>query len=550
MAIIPVRGLAAKGIIRDATPYELDMDAWSSGVNVRFHANVAERAPIFRDVYDPMPTAPVFCVGYQPATGYDLVMSMDTNGRLYQYGSGVLTDVSEAAHVNSSDPRATTATALGEVVYINRPDAVPRYFGVNSTNFAAMPNMDSAWTCRSLRAFGDYLIALNVTKPTTWLDPHTGTTQPGGAFPNLFKWSDLTLIGQPPGSWDYLNPNTSAGENPLEQLTTPIVDGLPMRSVFVIYSEAQIWAASQTGDSSIFAWQQLFSEGGLIAPNCVVEVDGVHYVFGPKDIYRHDGVTKQSIIDKRNKNTFFRYLNKQKAEVCFVSYVPDTDSVYFCCNSGDPSATYTKADRCNWAAVYDIPGDTWSFIDLPNVSAFTQANLDSILTYANSPATTTYATLGGSYYDQENTFVKKTVACSSALTGVLSASRLLAYDFVDKGSLPFPPAPECNPPAFMERIGLDLDQMGSDLATYKLVRRVFPQVVTYNSVPVQVSIGGAMTPFSLPVYLPAVSFDPTTQYKVDVNTGGRYLAIKFTVNTLNDFEIAGFDLDIADNGHR
>lgn len=550
MATIPVRGLAAKGILRDPSPYELDLDAWSGGANVRFHANKAERSPIFRTVYDAAPSKPTFCVGYEPSTGYDRVMLVDENSRIWEYGSGILTDVSEAGHTNTTDVRSVTATALGDVIYLNRPDAAPRYFGPASATFATMPNMESTWTCRSLRTYGDYLIALNVTKPTTWTDPHSGLVQPGGNFTNLFKWSDLTLLGQPPGSWDYIDPNTSSGENPLAELTTPLVDGLPMRSAFVIYSENEIWAASEIDSVEIFQWQRLFSDGGMIAPNCAVEVDGVHYVFGPKDLYRHDGVTKQSIIDKRNKTAFFRYLNKAKSEVCFVSYAPELDSVYFCCSSGDPNASFPATDRCNWAAVYDIPGDTWSFIDLPNISSFTQANLDTVLTYASSPPTTTYATVGGTYYDQDNSYSKSIVACSSAFTGMFTNSRLLAYDFIDKGSLVFPPAVECNAPAFLERVGLDLDQMGSDLATYKQVRRVFPQVVTYNSVPLQVSVGGSMTPAGSPVYRPAVSFDPSVQYKVDVMTGGRYLAIRFTVNTTADFEVAGFDLDVVDNGHR
>jgi hypothetical protein len=548
MAMIPVRGLAAKGILRDPAAYELDLDAWSNGANVRFHANKAERAPIFRDVWE-LSTAPTFCVGYQPPTGYDKVMTVDVNGRIWAYTSGTITDISESGHTNAADPRAVTASSLGEVLYINRPDKAPRYFGPNSTTFTDMPNMESAWTCRSLRAYGDYTIALNVVKPTTWVDPHTGTTQPGGSFPNLFKWSNLALIGLPPDSWDYLDPNTSAGENPMEQLTSPIVDGLSMRSQFIVYSENSIWAVSQTGDAQIFNFQQLFSDGGMIAPNCAVEVDGIHYVFGPKDLYRHDGVTKQSIIDKRNKNVFFQYLNKQKSEVCFVSYVPDLDSVYFCCSSGDPNATFMGTDKCNWAAVYDIPGDTWSFIDLPNASSMAQVSLDTILTYANASGVS-YATVGGGYYDQENSFRKNTVVCGSAFGSQITAPRLLCYDFSDKGSVSFPPAPECNPPAFMERVGLDMDQMGSDLVTYKLVRCVYPQVSTFKGVPVQISVGASMTPSGVPAYKPAVTFDPFTQYKVDVITGGRYLSIRFTVDGEDDFEVAGYDLDVVDNGHR
>jgi hypothetical protein len=547
---IPVRGLAAKGILRDPSPFQLDLDAWSGGINVRFHANKAERAPIFRTVYDELAFTPQFAVGFEVQDNFDKVIIADTNGKLYSYTSGSISDVTEAAHTNAADPRAYTSCQLGEVLYINRPSQAPRSFAPTDVVFHNLANMESAWTCRSLRAWSDYLIALNVTKPLSWTDPHTGTLQVGGDFPNLFKWSDLTLIGQVPPSWDYLDPTTSAGENPLEELKTPIVDGIPMRSSFIVYSEDEVWGVTQTGGPDIFQFQRLFSDGGMIAPNCAVEVNGVHYVLGPNDVYRHDGVTKQSIIDKRNKFTLYRYLNIHKAEACFVAYVPHLDSVYFCFNSGDNSLTFKTADRCNCAAVYDIPGDTWSFIDLPNVSAISLANIDNTLTWANAPSTLTWGTVGGSWYDQENTFVKHAVAVSSTLSGKITNARLLGYDFVNKGELAYSYTDEINPPAFLERTGMDLDQFGSDLGTYKLIRRVFPLVEMFDNVPVEVIVGGSLMPSSASTFVNPVSFDPTTQYKVDVMKGGRYLSIRFTVNGIADFEVAGYDIDVSPNGKR
>lgn len=550
MATIPIRGLAAKGILHDPSPYQLDMDAWSAGANVRFHANKAERAPIFRSVYETLPEEPVFCVGMEPSSGYDTVVIAMTDGKVYQYASGGITNISPSGYTPATDPRAYTSTQLGDVLYLNRPNQAPQYFGPTSTTFLTLPHMDSTWTCRSLRAFGDYLIALNVTKPSTWTDPHTGGTFAGGAMPNLFKWSDLTLIGQVPGSWDPFDPTTSAGENPLEELTSPIVDGLALRGNFVVYSENQIWGVTQTGTQSIFAFQRLFWEGGMIAPNCAVEVDGVHYVFGPQDIYKHDGVSKVSIIDKRNKNFVFRNLNKLSAESFFVTYLPQYDSIIFAFVSGDSSCAFQKTDRCNLGAVYDIPNDTWSFIDLPNVSSISQANLDSILTYSSCTSANTYDVTGGSYYDQENTFVKNVVAVSGALTGQFTQSRLLAYDFMNKGSLTFPYSPECNAPAYLERTGIALDAVGSDLTTYKKVRRIFPLVSIYDNVPVTILVGGSETPSGVPTYNPPATFNPITDYKVDGIKGGRYLALRFTVTSPADFEVAGYDLDVTNNGRR
>ena len=48
-------------------------------MNVRFHANKAERAPIFRTLSDALPAAPTFCVGLEPSTGYDKVNGGDAH---------------------------------------------------------------------------------------------------------------------------------------------------------------------------------------------------------------------------------------------------------------------------------------------------------------------------------------------------------------------------------------------------------------------------------------------------------------------------------------
>jgi hypothetical protein len=59
MPIFPVRDLAQKGILRDPSPYQLDLNAWSKRKGVRFHANKVQSAPIFRVAQDNLPEEPV-----------------------------------------------------------------------------------------------------------------------------------------------------------------------------------------------------------------------------------------------------------------------------------------------------------------------------------------------------------------------------------------------------------------------------------------------------------------------------------------------------------
>lgn len=639
MPIFPVRDMASKGILRDPSPYQLDLNAWSQGLGVRFHANKVQSAPIFRLIEDSLTDPPQNVFGYEPSTGYDLAFVVGQGGSVMAYQDQTFFDVSASKSVGkitmtasgssytvaspptvtfsaatgtghitatgtaivalngtvtgilvsqtgwyptgvaptitfsggagsgatatcvlgyptTADPGSVTSASLGDVIYVNQPTRQPQYYGPQSDQWLNLPNMDSQWTCRSLRAFGDYLIALNVTKPNSVTSPFSGVQTPGGNFPAMVKWSDLTFEGNPPPSWDFGNPNTSSGENELDQISSPIVDGLAMRQLFVIYTEKEVWGMEQTGTQAVFQWQQLFSTGGLIAPNCVVEVDGIHYCFGPTDIYKTDGSSKISIVDKRNRETIYRNLNVKAGESCFVQYIPHLDSVLFAYQSGDTVFPWNGGVGCNAGALYDIANDTWGFIALPNVAGFTMSNADMVYTYSSLPSGATYANFGGSCYDQLNTYRKSAMAVSVALpvsqynSQAITNSRLLGYDFMTLGWMGFNYLAEVNQPAFVQRTGIALDQLGSNLTTYKRVRRIFPLVTCYDSVPVQVTIGYSNTPSGAVTWGQPISYDPNFQYKVDTITGGRYLAIQFTVPTAVDFEIAGFDCDVSDGGKR
>lgn len=536
MAIVPFRGLAERGILRDPAAYQLDLNAWSGGSGVRFHSNKAMRAQVLRTV-SPLAFAPRHTVGYRPSTGYDSVFLFSPDGHSYRYTSGGVSSVSPSGYVGHTTEASFNSTALGDVLYVNRPDAVPTYFGPFSTTFLPLPNWDASWRCRSLRAFGDHLIALNVSLGTN-------------IQKTLVKWSDLTLVGQVPGSWDATDSTKNTGENPLEDVDTPLVDGLAMRDIFCIYAYDQIWGMTAVAGNDIFQFRRLFSDGGMMAPNCAVEVAGRHYVFGPNDIYVHDGTTKTSLVDQRNRDYIFRNLDMRASEACFVKYDPSMNEISFCYRSGEAEAAFQGGTRCNRKAVYNIPGDTWAFADLPNVSSMSSVNLDAALSYAGAAIRgLTYATIGGSYYDQDSGFSDHVVVGSEA-GGTIAAPRLLVWDFASKGSVSFPYEPEPNAPAFLERTGIDLDQIGSDLVTYKNVRRVYPLVTTFGSTPIKVQLGGALMPSGPITWGPKVAFDPGTQYKVDYQRGGRYLAIRFTVDAPVDFEVNGFDLEIGNGGRR
>jgi hypothetical protein len=538
MSILPVRGLAAKGIIRDANAYDLDLNAWSDGSNVFFNNGKAQRAPIWRTVYDALSLAPQFVTALRNGSGSaDTVFVVNADGSSSTVIGGVKTDVTDIGHVSNVSTTAWTSTTHGQVLYLNRPDAVPRYWGPSSTRLAVLPNWDSTWRCRSMRTFQDYIIALNVTKGATLI-------------PEMVKWSDLTLAGQVPGSWDATDATKNTGENVLGDIDSPIVDGLPLFNTFYIYSSTQTWAMEPTGNQLIFGFRRVFNDGGMIAPGCVAEVDGKHYVFGTDDIYMHDGNTKQSLVQSRNRDAVFRYLDTTLTERCFVQFVPQYRCIVFGYVSGDPTCTWQQPTGCNKAAVYDLTNDTWTFVDLPNVFGGVYASVSTQPTWT-SLGSTTWTAQGGSWFDMRAGLDRHLIVVSQQQTALgITAHRLLGWDFVNKGSMTLPYVAEVNASAFLLRTGVDLDQIGADLTTYKMVRRLYPMANMFASAPIYMQFGSSLTSQGPIVWTPEAPYDPTQSYKVDFRRGGRYLAAKFTVHSIVDFELSGFDIDVTSAGRR
>ena len=66
-----------------------------------------------------------------------------------------------------------------------------------------------------------------------------------------------------------------------------------------IYGLNEVWLQTPIGGTEVWSYTLAFDNRGAINANCVIEINGLHYVFGIDDIWIHDGVTPLSIcIDK------------------------------------------------------------------------------------------------------------------------------------------------------------------------------------------------------------------------------------------------------------
>lgn len=545
MSIVPVRNLGQIGIVPDANPFDLPPNAWSSGSNVRFANGRVQRAPVFRKLFtealESSGAYPVHSLGLPATASYDQIVLAYNDGTLASWQSEAWDEVSPSTDYNKGvDPRPWTSTVLQNVVYLNRPDRVPVAMRPADASFSNLQNWPTDWTCGAVRTFNDFLFAINLQQ---------GATE----RPMAVAWSDIPMYGEVPGTWDVGDLTALAGDNVLGDATSPLIDGLQLRNYFVLYAADQVWRVDFIGGSSLFSWRRLFNDGGILNQNCVVEVDGKHYVFGRNDIYVHDGNTKQSLVNGRCKDYIFHNLNHRAANVAFVIHDPVAKEILFCYKSGDADVVWADTAYCNKAAAYNYIDSTWSFRDLPNVPSGTLATIETVLTYDSAKAAQlTYRTIGGTYYDQEDGLDRHLILLGAPDPDRWPEARLYGCEPANKGSKLALEIPEdVSPPAFVERQGIDLDESATPITVYKVCKRFYPQItLSGHEDGVLFQTGGHLYSSAPVEWTTEKPFNPTTQYKIDVRQGGRYLALRIIQREPFDFDLSGYDADIAITGHR
>lgn len=535
---LPVRNLGGVGVITDVEPYDLPFNGFSAANNVRFDENKVKRSVIFRTVQGSLGFDPRGAFGVVPTSGFDTVLMVSDSWVIKEYANNSLQNRSGSI-TGSSDPRPFSFTSLGDVTYINRKDRVPVARTPGTTNFVDLVNWDSTWRCSSLRKYNDQLIALNLTEGVT-------------NYPQRVRFSDIAQANSVPSTWSATSTTASSGFVDLVQLQNEIIDGAELGTKFMIYTSSEVLSMEFVGGTLLFNFRKLYSDDGLINQNCVVEADGKHFCFGNNDIYVHDGNTKQSIADEKVKQFIFQGMNISKADRCFVQHNKVLNEIYFCYVSGDALVSFPNTDRCNRAAVYNYKNGTFSFIDLPNISAGTTANVNTVTTYAD--VTETYERIGSTFFDQEDSFNRHTIMVGSDdTTNGLTSDKIYALDLADKlSTVALNVDTEATKPPYIERRGLDLDENNLSLDGYKVVTRILPQLSTDNldNTNITFTFGASDIPSASPVYGSDNTFNIATDYKLDSRVAGRYLSYKVTLaaDDYKDFSFSGMDVDISTTG--
>lgn len=515
MAFVKIPSAGAIGVNKDLSAPELPPNAWTDAQNVRFLDGLAYQFYGQGEVYNSPAFAPQYVMPCNVAGARYWIYT--TAAKTYCVtitgGAAVHTDITHATP-RTGVVNQWTGTLLSGIPILNVGDIskVPMSWDLNTANkFVDLANWPANTYCKSLRAFGNYLVALNVTKTTT-------------NYPFMVKWSHPAEPGAVPSSWDITDETKDAGETDLAEGFDPIVDGLQLRDTFIIYKESSVWRMDFTGGPYVFRFSKVLGTSGALNRNCIADIDGYHVVLTGSDVIAHDGQSSASVLDKQTRRYLFQNIDTSGASLCFVFKNPFFNEVFICY----PAIGSTSCDK---AMVWNYVDKTVSFRDIPNLNHAAFGPVDNGLTGNWSQDSAPWAsdiTLWGG-----PDFVPSTARTilASADVKLYMMDSSASFD----GTLPS---------SYLERRGMTFDMP----ERMKIVRGVRPRIVGNTGDTVTVKVGYSNDPYADPIYVSTMTHTIGTTVSNDCMVSGRYIAIKFENSTAYQWRLDSYDVDVVDGG--
>jgi hypothetical protein len=358
-------------------------------------------------VFSAPSTPPHFIMPWESTGGYRWIYAGEDE--IWYEAGGSSTEITRGVTVAGDDPYTTTTRPLwtGGILHtlpiLNLDNGVdpPQSWNTTDLRMEDLPNWPANTTCKVIRPYNNFLVALNITKSAN-------------NYPQMVKWSHPADPGLVPDSWDEADPARLAGETVLSETTGVLVDCLPLRGQNIIYKNDSIWTMRLTNSQFVFAFDKISGAVGALAPHCIAEFYGQHVVVGENDIVLFDGRTPQSIVNSRMRKFFFDALDGTYFDKTYVTINRPRREVWVCYVTAD-----SPNDYINQAIVWNWEENTWTVKDLPEI-AF--SSYGDVIEGANE----TFASVGGSSYVTAGSWVGGTATLT-----LNSASGFAIGDTVD-----------------------------------------------------------------------------------------------------------------------
>lgn len=522
---VPVSEVGKYGIVTDKRGHELPLNAWTAGNNFR-PRNLFMEKFLGESTQMGTPLGGVYALApaFNGSTLYWLYLSL-TNA--YAWNGTTHFDITRAAGGNYAatvDGNWVITNLMGLLVMTNGVDTPQMWKPVNPTQqLLPLTSWDTTITCKAIRAFKNFLIALDITKAS-------GATR----YPQMVKWSHGAAAGDVPSSWDETDTSKDAGEYSLTDSPGYNLDGATLRDIFVIYKEDAVWGMQYVGGPKVFRFFKIFDGIGGLSRRCAVEFfDGKHAVFGTNDVFVHDGHNKQSIVDERVRSNLYSLINPNAYQRCFTTINWVYNEVWFCFPS-------EAATLCNKALVWNWTKDTVSFRDLPTIaSASPGILLDASLTDSWASASGDWLSDPLRWSDRlYNPSLRRLFLGRPSTAGILLADDTTKFEAASMT-------------AYLERKHIGVPFRVSeppDLQSMKLMTNIWPRIEGTDGGQIDVYLGASPDVDTDPTYQGPFTYTIGSTRQIGCRVSGRLLAVKFQSTTDIDWRIHGYELAVRKQG--
>jgi hypothetical protein len=497
------------GIIADQPAVTLPPGAWSSGSNIRCRDGVVSNA-----------------VGYQSITtgcsGTALYILSTTSDADYYYYFPTTTAISEwngsacsdrtRQSGGTADPYTGTADdrwnggVLNGVVILNNGKDSPQYLATpGSGNFANLIwDGVTDWatqsvTAKVIRPYRNFLFAFDVTESGT--RDHTA-----------YLWSNPADPGSTPDSWDYTDSANIAGKGALSETGGRIIDALPFGQDMVVYKDDAIYIISYIGGNDVFSERLLTQDVGILSQHCFANIGSGHIILTQGDVVYHNGQTIESIADQTIRKALFGELNSDAYARSFLVHNRPESEVWVCYPITNDWPTK--------AAIYNYRDRTWTFRDIPDATPFIALGTDIAADPADlwSGQTDTWLAVTGVWSGRNyNPSSAALHGVAGAVTYKWSAVNTFAGD---------------NPACIASRDSIVVE----GLDTVKEFQQVIPHM---EGGPVDFYVAGQLNINDSINWSGPFSFDPESDYKIDVRTSGRMFCYRIEARSGQSFKFRG-----------
>lgn len=338
------------GSVGDVPPQAVPPGVFTKALNVQFVDGAVEKAPGMAQLYGTPPAAPYFLLSGQD-NGGNIKVFLSGLTQIYAYASG-FSNVSRAVGGNyaATEQNVWTGGVLHGVPFLNNIADIPQSWDSGTSLFVDMPNWTAGDRAKSLRAFKNYLLALNISNGAN-------------NYPHNVKWSHPADPGVVPSSWNVADATKDAGEATLSDTPGHIIDGLSMGNQFAIYKEDATYLMQFIGAPFIFSFKLIMRESGVLALNCVADVLGQHVILTGDDVILFNGAgSPDSIMNRKWRRELYNNLNINEYKKTFIAAMPTRQELWCCI----PTTTGNPPDV---AYVWNWKNNSWSKRDIPQIQS-------------------------------------------------------------------------------------------------------------------------------------------------------------------------------------